>query len=490
VPVLQPYRPRESCGSSVGTGFVINVDGRNVVATAFHVIDEATRVQLAFPTLLGGRTHAAHVLGGNPVLDVALLILPDDALRNVPALATGSSDGLKPSTHVSTFGYPLARQDLQSNKGTLSGRKAIPNRLQIDAPVNPGNSGGPLFGMDGAVVGIVTSGHATAQVQNYAAPMNESLRIFRRIVQRGTSKVPHFERGLDLAAHFARMSYVLAERIGCVDQSAAVGAFVTTTHRSCDPTATAAERVDVPDDELCPGEVLCAVEDDDGVVLTIDGQLRVRPSWSTPPGQPIEFHALLDRCTVELRDDGTQSGHMWVHVRTTHSADKATAPERRKLTLLPPREAMRERFVFCEPLPFVSRGGLVVQQLHEELSARIRSCRPCAYVLTPEMDMHSALVATHIDASSPFAEDDFVRVGDYVVAVNNVLVHSLVELAAAWREALAQGTLLTVRTRDGSLATVRCDDVRAYESGAPSHTVSADGQVSSVSHYGGLVGTV
>ena len=140
----------------LGSGVVINAAG--AVLTAMHVVDGASRIQLAFAD---GTTAGATVLVTKPESDIAVLApdqLPDLVVPAVMAgpppvgdavYAVGNPLGL---THSLTAGVVSATdRSIPTGRGELSGL------IQFDAAVNPGNSGGPLLNRAGQVVGIVTA---------------------------------------------------------------------------------------------------------------------------------------------------------------------------------------------------------------------------------------------------------------------------------------------------------------------------------------------
>jgi S1-C subfamily serine protease len=144
----------------VGSGVVI-VD-RGVILTSLHVVAGAERVQVEFAD---GSESEAFVLSQQPENDLAVLqarTIPDDL---VPATLRSTRD-LTPGDKVIAVGFPFGigpsvssgvisglRREYQSPEG----KRLLTNLIQFDAAANPGNSGGPLVTMDGAVVGIVTA---------------------------------------------------------------------------------------------------------------------------------------------------------------------------------------------------------------------------------------------------------------------------------------------------------------------------------------------
>jgi serine protease Do len=143
--------PRVS--NSLGSGFIIDAAG--IVVTNNHVIDGADDVEVA---LSDGRVFAAEVLGVDPVTDLAVLrIETDEAL---PSVDFGDSDGARVGDWVIAIGNPFGLGgSLTAGVVSARGRDAggvYDDYIQTDVAINTGNSGGPLFDMDGNVIGVNT----------------------------------------------------------------------------------------------------------------------------------------------------------------------------------------------------------------------------------------------------------------------------------------------------------------------------------------------
>ena len=145
-------RPRRS--SALGSGFVISEDG--FVVTNNHVIENADEIDVEFFT---GEKLAAKVVGTDPKTDIALLkVEPDEPL---PFVSFGDSDTARVGDWVLAMGNPLG-QGFSLSAGIVSARNralsgTYDDYIQTDAAINRGNSGGPLFNMDGDVVGVNTA---------------------------------------------------------------------------------------------------------------------------------------------------------------------------------------------------------------------------------------------------------------------------------------------------------------------------------------------
>jgi serine protease Do len=146
--------PQEQKRTSLGSGFIISSDG--YILTNNHVVDHADKVTVR---LQDRRTLTAKVIGTDPTYDIALLKV--DAGGNLPAVSIGDSRSLKPGQWVLAIGSPFGfdytvTQGIVSAVGRNLGQRDQPytSFIQTDVPINRGNSGGPLFDLQGRVVGI------------------------------------------------------------------------------------------------------------------------------------------------------------------------------------------------------------------------------------------------------------------------------------------------------------------------------------------------
>ena len=145
-------RPRRS--SALGSGFVISEDG--YVVTNNHVIESADRILIEF---FDGDELEATVIGTDPNTDIALLKV--DADGPLPFVKFGDSDTARVGDWVLAVGNPLG-QGFSVSAGIVSARNralsgSYDDYIQTDAAINRGNSGGPLFNMEGDVIGVNTA---------------------------------------------------------------------------------------------------------------------------------------------------------------------------------------------------------------------------------------------------------------------------------------------------------------------------------------------
>jgi len=168
-----------------GSGVLLTPDG--YVLTNHHVVRDAGRVQV---TLTDGTKVGAVPIGSDPPNDLALVRANGSGL---PYATLGDSSSLRVGQLVIAIGNPLGFQSSVST-GVVSGtgrgmrtldRRLIENVIQHTAPLNPGNSGGPLVDSRGRVVGINTAIIAIAQGLGFAVPSNTARHVVSQILAHG-----------------------------------------------------------------------------------------------------------------------------------------------------------------------------------------------------------------------------------------------------------------------------------------------------------------
>lgn len=139
---------------ALGSGFVISEDG--YIVTNNHVIEGADEITIEF---FSGEKLPAKLIGTDPKTDIALLKV--EAEKPLPFVSFGNSDLMRVGDWVVAMGNPLG-QGFSVSAGIVSARNrelsgTYDDYLQTDAAINRGNSGGPLFNMDGQVIGVNTA---------------------------------------------------------------------------------------------------------------------------------------------------------------------------------------------------------------------------------------------------------------------------------------------------------------------------------------------
>lgn len=176
-----PSQERRQTAS--GSGFFISADG--YILTNNHVIDKAESIEVI---LSDESSYKGEVVGVDPRTDLALLKID---IKNAPFVKFGDSDKLEIGDWVIAIGNPLGL-DFTVTAGILSakdrdifGGTAYGAFLQTDAAINRGNSGGPLYNIEGKVIGINTAIIVGGQGLGFAIPSNLAVTIIDELKKNG-----------------------------------------------------------------------------------------------------------------------------------------------------------------------------------------------------------------------------------------------------------------------------------------------------------------
>jgi serine protease Do len=180
--------PQEQKRTSLGSGFIISSDG--YILTNNHVVDHADVVTVR---LQDRRTLTAKVIGTDPTYDIAVLKI--DAGGSLPAVSLGDSRSLKPGQWVLAIGSPFGfdytvTQGIVSAVGRNLGQQDQPytSFIQTDVPINRGNSGGPLFDLQGRVVGVnsqIYSNTGDYMGVSFSIPIDVAMNAVQQIKSKG-----------------------------------------------------------------------------------------------------------------------------------------------------------------------------------------------------------------------------------------------------------------------------------------------------------------
>ena len=188
------YFGQTSSQASCGSGFFITDDG--YVLTNYHVISTAHQYGYSVSVLTyDGTTYQATIVGVDEDNDIALLKI--DA-SGVTPVTFGDSDSMAVGDTVYAVGNPLGELEFTMTSGMISaldrtittsdGTDSGINMFQIDAAVNAGNSGGPVYNTSGQVIGIVTAKYSSSGVEGlgFAIPVNDAVAIANDLMKNGT----------------------------------------------------------------------------------------------------------------------------------------------------------------------------------------------------------------------------------------------------------------------------------------------------------------
>ncbi len=270
-------------GQGQGSGVVIDDEGH--VLTNSHVVDGAREITVS---LADGRLYEAELVGQDETTDLAVVRLVDPPADLSPA-TLGSSAELAVGQGVLAVGNPLGL-DSTATTGIISAldrpvvtqsrtQSVVTNAIQIDAAVNPGNSGGPLFDAKGQVIGINSSiatlsgggGQSGSIGLGFAIPVDQAADVAQQLVEDGS--VEHAFLGVGLTDTTVEADGVTraGARVEQVEQGS--------------PAAEAG---------LQPGDVVTAVDD-----RAVDGSAALTGY--------VRQYSSGDQATLDVVRDGTQT---------------------------------------------------------------------------------------------------------------------------------------------------------------------------------------
>ena len=308
-------------GSSQGSGFV--VDGDGLILTNAHVITNVTEsravrgASAVYVEFSDGDRVAADIVGWDLFSDVGVVRVAaaDHTLAPVPL---GNSSTVLVGQPVAAIGSPFGQQtSLSVGVVSATGRTidsltsgfAVANAIQVDAPINRGSSGGPLFDSSGKVIGInaqIESTSGTAEGVGFAIPINVARRSLDQLVRTGSVRYAYIGiRTQDVTPGIAR----------AFDLGARQGALVTRVDDGT-PAARAGLRggskTEVYNglDVTLGGDLIVAI---DGTPVTSTEDVSRIVSTQLMPGQTVPFTVLRGgtrRATVDVtlgeRPSGTR----------------------------------------------------------------------------------------------------------------------------------------------------------------------------------------
>ena len=183
-------RPTERKATALGSGFII--DKKGIVVTNNHVIQGAEDI---FVSVNGSEEYKAKVLGKDPYMDLAVLEIISN--ENFKPVEFGNSDKARVGDWVIAIGNPFGfggtvTAGIISSRNRDIGLTRYDDFIQTDASINQGNSGGPLFNLDGKVVGINTAiiapGSSGSIGIGFAIPSNPASKVIDQLIKFGETK--------------------------------------------------------------------------------------------------------------------------------------------------------------------------------------------------------------------------------------------------------------------------------------------------------------
>lgn len=331
--------PQQREGRSLGSGFFISAEGH--IVTNNHVIANATEITIDLP---GGGELPARVIGTDPLTDIALLQVTVDDGRSFPFVTLDDSPNIRVGDWVVAVGNPFglggtATAGIVSATGREIATTAYNDFIQIDAPINRGNSGGPTFDLRGNVIGVnsqIFSPSGGNVGIGFAIPSDVAANIVAQLLETG-----RVARGW-LGVQIQDVTEDIAESLGLDERRGAIISSLVADG----PAARGGLR---------RGDVVLAINGND---VENSGDLTRRVG-AIAAGQPVNFRILRDG------DEDT--------IRIT----LAERPDETTLNTLPGvgEEPEAARYFGMQLTPAEDGNGLVVESLDSGGEATMKGLR-------------------------------------------------------------------------------------------------------------------
>lgn len=420
---LEPYKSPEQY-ESFGSGFFINDKG--YILTNFHVVNQASSVQIQIPSF-GRERFNIEIIGVCPDKDLALLKLTNESLDQIkkrlgkiPFLSLGNSDIVVRSQEVLALGYPLAQERLKSTLGIVSGRERS-GFIQITAPLNPGNSGGPALNFAGEVIGINFAGILEAQNVGYIIPINEVKNSVKDLYKVKLLRKPF------LGCLFSIATSGLAKYLSNPDSG---GWYIMQVFEG-----TILNKIGVKEDDM--------LYEINGYKLDLYGELSV--PWSE---DKISFIDFLNRFKVGDQID------LVIYRKGQRKEFKFKLND----DYLPP---VRKVYPEYEPnmIDYEIIGGMVVMSLSlNHIIMLLEKAPELAKYIKPEAQHEPALIITHILPDSQAKNTRILSSGSIIDQVNGINVSTLEQFRKAV-EKCKKGGYLTIKTKDKTFVAISVDEM-------------------------------
>ncbi|HEU0155682.1 MAG TPA: DegQ family serine endoprotease [Stellaceae bacterium] len=375
--------------TALGSGFIIDPEGD--IVTNNHVVAHASKVTIIFQD---GSRHPAKVVGRDQKTDLALVKIETD--KKLPFVTWGNSDDVKVGDWVVAVGNPFGlggsvTAGIVSALGRNIDEGPYDDFLQIDAPINRGNSGGPTFDLSGQVIGINTAIYSPSGGSvgiGFAVPSNIAKHVVEELKAHG--KVDWGWLGVAIQ----NITPPIAKSLS-LKPNEANGALVA----SVVPNSPAAKA------GLKSGDVITAA-----------GGHKIRNVHDLP--RLVAEQPIGSKLDLSIDRDG-KSQTITAAIGAMPEHQTATAETR-------------------PPAPTASALGLELGSLTPQLRRQLK--------IGPEI---SGVVVLRVAANSP-AQSLGLEPGDVIVSIDRQPVGSPNEAAAQLKKAAAQGNVLLLLNRHGT----------------------------------------
>jgi serine protease Do len=380
--------------TALGSGFIIDPSG--YVVTNSHVVGNSEKITVIFQD---NSRHQAKVIGRDEKTDIALLKV--DASDKLPFVEWGDSNVAKVGDWVMAVGNPFSlggtvTAGIVSALGRNINEGPYDDFIQLDAPINRGNSGGPTFNLSGEVIGINTAIYSPSGGSvgiGFAVPSNTAKSVVAQLKDKG-----HVTRGW-LGVAIQGITPAIAKSLG-MNPDEPTGVIVA----SVTPNSPAAKAA------LKPGDVILSANG--RPIKTVHDLPRLVAAL--PPGQKLE---------MSLRRGGKDM---------TLAATTAKMPQ-------------QEQQAAASPGPGGDEKGGTTTGLGLQLSALDQSSRR-EFRIPKEVE---GAVVTKVASDSPAAALG-IEPGDVIMSVDQQPVKTPQEAADQLKKAAASGNILLLLNRHGT----------------------------------------
>jgi len=377
---------RQAPVRGAGSGFIVNSDG--YILTNTHVVANADEVTVR---LTDRREFPAKVIGADERTDVAVIKING---TNLPIVKLGDPSRLKPGQWVLAIGSPFGFEN-SATAGIISATaRAVPGEnyvpfIQTDVPVNPGNSGGPLFNLAGEVIGInsqIFSRTGGFMGVSFAIPIDVARNVEEQLIK--TGRVVRGRIGVTIQDVNAQ----LAESFG-LDRPR--GALVSSVEKD-GPAARAG---------VAPGDVILAVD-----------------------GRPIERFGELSSQIAAMRPGTDASLALWRNGKEQSLNVKVAELKEQQQSVS-------------------YRGGKPKQPAAGQASALGLTVRPLEPREKEQANTQGSLLVEEVSGPAQAAE---IQPGDIILGINGKRVHSVKELEDA-THAAGKNVALLIQREDAQI---------------------------------------
>ena len=407
----QPFNKSDQT-MSIGTGFLID---KQHFLTAAHVIKDSTSFIVNLPNK-GQSIYKGTIISVYPEFDIALLKLKDVISNDFIEL--GNSDKLKLGETVYVLGYPDNSQHPLNTKGTISGIRD--DKIQTDAALNHGNSGGPLLNKKNQVIGINSSVFEDSDGAGFAIPINYFLNVKETMFSSKCKILYRPTLGINIQSINPDLSAIINS---CNIQENNGVIIKTMSYKS--PLVKL--NIDLHD-------IILKIDD-----YEIDNFGEIKVKWTKGK---LPFSSLIKRKkigdTLKLK----------IYNRKTSSIKTVSIKLEGVNKIMP----IREYFPYMEPIPYEIFGSLVFMNLslnHMELKQFL----PLAYFLIENKIDKGKVIICHQFPNSTLNHYNIIRPGQVVNKLNNIEINNIGDLRKAMLYPLRKMKKLyfKLELEDGSL---------------------------------------